>query len=73
MRTGMSLSRLPVLTWKILRTWLVPALGFSIPARALRRFWMMLAHYHGRTINYSELGRSHPGIHLHGPPASAVA
>jgi len=36
----------------------IPALGFSIPARALRRFWMMLAHYHGQTINYSELGRS---------------
>ena len=36
----------------------IPTLGFSIPARALRRFWMMLAHYHGQTINYSELGRS---------------
>ncbi len=36
----------------------IPALGFSIPARALRRFWMMLAHYHGQTINYSEFGRS---------------
>jgi uncharacterized protein len=36
----------------------IPALGFSIPPRALRRFWMMLAHYHGQTINYSELGRS---------------
>lgn len=36
----------------------IPALGFSIPPQALRRFWMMLAHYHGQTINYSELGRS---------------
>ena len=36
----------------------IPALGFSIPPRALGRFWMMLAHYHGQTINYSELGRS---------------
>jgi len=36
----------------------IPALGFSIPPRALGRFWMMLAHYHGQTVNYSELGRS---------------
>jgi len=36
----------------------IPNLGFSIPAAALRRFWMMLAHYHGQTVNYSELGRS---------------
>lgn len=36
----------------------IPSFGFSIPPRALRRFWMMLAHYHGQTINYSELGRS---------------
>jgi hypothetical protein len=36
----------------------IPSLGFSIPPMALRRFWMMLAHYHGQTINYSELGRS---------------
>lgn len=36
----------------------IPNLGFSIPPSALRRFWMMLAHYHGQTINYSEFGRS---------------
>lgn len=36
----------------------IPSLGFSIPPTALRRFWMMLAHYHGQTMNYSELGRS---------------
>jgi len=36
----------------------IPNLGFSIPPTALRRFWMMLAHYHGQTMNYSELGRS---------------
>lgn len=36
----------------------IPNLGFSIPPAALRRFWMMLAHYHGQTVNYSELGRS---------------
>jgi predicted AAA+ superfamily ATPase len=36
----------------------IPNLGFSIPHAALRRFWMMLAHYHGQTVNYSELSRS---------------
>lgn len=36
----------------------ISSLGISIPAAALRRFWMMLAHYHGQTMNYSELGRS---------------
>ena len=36
----------------------IPALGIQIPAPALRRFWMMLAHYHGQIFNASELGRS---------------
>ena len=36
----------------------IPALGIQIPPRALRRFWMMLAHYHGQAFNASELGRS---------------
>jgi hypothetical protein len=36
----------------------VPLLGIRIPARTLRRFWMMLAHYHGQILNYSELGRA---------------
>ncbi|MDR3669861.1 MAG: ATP-binding protein [Holophaga sp.] len=36
----------------------IPALGIQIPAQALRRFWMMLAHYHGQLFNSSELGRS---------------
>jgi predicted AAA+ superfamily ATPase len=36
----------------------IPALGISIPAQQLRRFWMMLAHYHGQFVNYSELSNS---------------
>ncbi len=36
----------------------IPALGIKIPAEQLRRFWMMLAHYHGNIFNASELGRS---------------
>jgi predicted AAA+ superfamily ATPase len=36
----------------------IPALGIQIPAASLRRFWMMLAHYHGQTFNASEIGKS---------------
>ena len=36
----------------------IPALGIQIPPTALRRFWMMLAHYHGQVFNASDLGRS---------------
>ena len=36
----------------------IPALGIQIPATTLRRFWMMLAHYHGQQFNASELGKS---------------
>jgi hypothetical protein len=36
----------------------IPQLGISIPPAAMRRFWTMLAHYHGQTWNSSELGRS---------------
>ena len=36
----------------------MPQLGIRIPAETLRRFWTMLAHYHGQTWNASELARS---------------
>ena len=36
----------------------IPALGITIPSTAMRRFWTMLAHYHGQNWNGSELGRS---------------
>jgi predicted AAA+ superfamily ATPase len=36
----------------------MPQLGITIPASAMRRFWMMLAHYHGQVWNASELARS---------------
>jgi len=36
----------------------IPNLGIKIPARTLRQFWMMLAHYHGQIFNASEIGRS---------------
>jgi predicted AAA+ superfamily ATPase len=36
----------------------IPQLGIQIPSRTLRRFWVMLSHYHGQILNYAELGRS---------------
>jgi predicted AAA+ superfamily ATPase len=36
----------------------LPQLGFSIPAVSMRRFWTMLAHFHGQTLNSSEIARS---------------
>ncbi len=36
----------------------IPQLGISIAAPAMRRFWTMLAHYHGQTWNASDLARS---------------
>jgi predicted AAA+ superfamily ATPase len=49
--------------WRLdfVRTFLereLPDLGFRVPATTLRRFWTMLAHYHGQTWNASELGRA---------------
>jgi len=36
----------------------IPNLGIRVPASQLRRFWTMLAHYHGQILNASEIGRS---------------
>lgn len=44
-----------------IRTYLerdIPALGIEIPTENLRRFWLMLTHYHGSIFNASEIGRS---------------
>jgi uncharacterized protein len=51
------------LVWRrqFLQTFLerdVPQLGVAIPAVALRRFWNMIAHYHGQTWNAAELARA---------------
>ncbi len=44
----------------------IPQFGFSIPAITMRRFWTMLAHYHGQILNASKFGQSlgvtHPTI-----------
>jgi predicted AAA+ superfamily ATPase len=36
----------------------LPQFGVTFPSAAMRRFWAMLAHYHGQTWNSSELAKS---------------
>lgn len=36
----------------------IPQLGIRIPAESLRRFWMMIAHFHGQVWNSAEFARS---------------
>ncbi|MCD4790505.1 MAG: ATP-binding protein, partial [Bacteroidales bacterium] len=36
----------------------IPQLGIKIPANTIRRFWIMMAHYHGQILNSSDIGRS---------------
>ena len=36
----------------------IPQFGIRIPSPTLRRFWTMLAHYHGQIIQFAELARS---------------
>lgn len=51
------------MAWRegFIRTFLerdIPQLGITIPSAAMRRFWTMLAYYHGQNWNASELARS---------------
>lgn len=51
------------LTWRraFIQTFLerdLPQLGINVRSTTLRRFWQMLAHYHGQIWNASEFGRS---------------
>jgi predicted AAA+ superfamily ATPase len=46
---------------EFIRTFLeldLPQLGLTTPAPAMRRFWTMLAHFHGQTWNAAEPARS---------------
>lgn len=36
----------------------IPKLGIRLPAAALRRFWTMLAHFHGQVWNAADLARA---------------
>lgn len=36
----------------------IPQLGYRVPADTLRRFWLMIAHYHAQIWNGAELARA---------------
>jgi predicted AAA+ superfamily ATPase len=36
----------------------LPAFGFNVPPKTMRRFWMMLCHYHAQLFNASEIATS---------------
>lgn len=62
-RSFLANSEADSLAWRegFIRTFLerdIPQLGIRIPASAMRRFWTMLAHYHGQIWNASELSRA---------------
>jgi len=62
-RAYLSRSRAGSDEWRrgFIRTFLerdVPQLGIGIRSTTLRRFWTMLAHWHGQIWNASEFGRS---------------
>jgi hypothetical protein len=51
------------MAWRedFIRTFLerdIPQLGITIPAETMRRFWTMIAHYHGQTWNSAQFARS---------------
>lgn len=51
------------LLWRedFIRTFLerdIPQFGITIPAETLRRFWTMIAHYHGQVWNAADFARS---------------
>ena len=62
-RSYLAKSQRDSLAWRegFIRTFLerdIPVLGLQIPPTAMRRFWTMLAHFHGQIWNASELSRS---------------
>ncbi len=62
-RSFLARTEMASVAWRedFIRTFLerdVRALGITVAARALRRLWVMLAHYHGQVWNASEIGRS---------------
>jgi len=62
-RSFLAKSEADSLDWRksFVRTFLerdIPQLGLRLPAVTLRRFWTMVAHYHGQIWNASEIGAS---------------
>ncbi len=51
---------------EFVRTYLerdIPQLGLRLPTETMRRFWSMIAHYHGQAWNASELARAFAVAH----------
>jgi len=62
-RSYLALNAAASLRWRqdFIRTFLerdIPQLGVRIPAESLRRFWMMIAHFHAQIWNGADLARS---------------
>ena len=62
-RSFLAVDDLASMKWRddFIRTFLerdIPQLGITIPAETLRRFWTMIAHYHGQIWNAAQLARS---------------
>lgn len=62
-RSYLARSHVESFRWReqFIRTFLerdLPQFGIRTPAAALRRFWSMMAHYHGQVWNASELARA---------------
>jgi predicted AAA+ superfamily ATPase len=62
-RSYLAPSEAASIRWReeFIRTFLerdLPQLGIKIPAITMRRFWMMLAHYHGQIWNSAEFARA---------------
>lgn len=62
-RSWLSDSESESMDWRnnFIRTFLerdIPALGIRVPAATLRRFWGMVAHFHGQIWNAAEFARS---------------
>jgi predicted AAA+ superfamily ATPase len=62
-RSFLAASETASLRWRrdFIRTFLerdLPRLGIRTPSETLRRFWTMVAHYHGQVWNGAELSRS---------------
>ena len=51
---NLGVNPISLLFWKKI----CPYLEGNISPQAMRKLWLMLAHYHGNILNYSELGRS---------------
>jgi predicted AAA+ superfamily ATPase len=62
-RSFLAADEVASMAWRsdFIRTFLerdIPQLGITIPAETLRRFWTMVAHYHGQVWSGAEFARS---------------